>query len=42
MILCFRRDFDPLTAEDRADPLSCLATLRWIINRGKRLKLNEL
>ena len=41
MILCFRRDFDPLTAEDRGDPLCCPATLRWIINRGKRLKLNE-
>src|SRR5882724_909867 len=41
MILYFRRDFDPLTAEDRGDPLCCPATLRWIINRGKRLKLNE-
>src|SRR6266478_4656371 len=41
MILGFRRDFDLLTAEDRGDPLCCPATLRWIINRGKRLKLNE-
>src|SRR2546421_9717942 len=41
MILRFRRDFDPLTAEDRGDPLCCPATLRWIINRRKRLKLNE-
>ena len=41
MILGFRRDFDPLTAEDRGDPFCCPATLRRIVNRGKRLKLNE-
>src|SRR5882724_10805384 len=41
MILCFRRDFDPLTAKNRSDPLCCPTTLRWVINRRKRLKLNE-
>src|SRR5882724_12166868 len=41
MILCFRCDFDSLAAKNRSDPLCCPTTLRWVINRRKRLKLNE-
>src|SRR5882762_2606367 len=41
MILCFRRDFDPLAAKKRSNPLCCPTTLRWVINRRKRLKFNE-
>src|SRR6266403_5954928 len=41
MILCFRCDFDSLAAKNRSDPLCCPTTLRWVINRRKRLKFNE-
>ena len=41
MILGFRRDFDPLAAEDRSDPLCCPTTLRRIVNCRKRLKFDE-
>src|SRR6185312_4777875 len=41
MLPCIRRDFDPLAAKDRADPVCRPRALGRIIDRGERLKLHE-
>ena len=41
MLLGFRSDLDPLTAQDRTDPISRPAAFRDIIDSGEGLERNE-